>query len=112
MGISGMIFIIFAPQPWDEWQTQFNPEGYGIDALRQLVIYRRWGNDSNGLEQQFVIALNFSDAGQDIDVPFPQDGEWTDLLSNYDGSWKVWVTGKRFRFRISSNWGYVFFRQS
>jgi pullulanase len=106
----GMRSAIFAPQPWEEWQTQFNPEGYGIDTLRQLAIYRRWGNDANGNEQQFVIVLNFFDAAQDIEVPFPQDGEWTDLLSNYDGSWKVWVTGKRFRFRISSNWGHVFFK--
>ncbi len=101
----------FAPQPWEEWQTQFNPEGYGIDTSRQVAIYRRWGNDDSGREQQFVIVLNFSDSEQEVDVPFPADKEWTDLLSNYSGSWDVCVPEyRRLRLRIGSNWGHVFFK--
>jgi hypothetical protein len=101
----------FAPQPWEEWQTQFNPEGYGMDTSRQVAIYRRWGNDSGGREQQFIIVLNFSDSEQEVDIPFPSDKEWTELLSNYNGSWNVWVPEyKRLRLRIGSNWGHVFFK--
>lgn len=100
----------FSPQPWDEWQTTFNSEGYGIDTSKKLVIYRRWGNDENGNEQQFVIVLNFSDNDQFVHVPFPQNGEWTDLLSEFSGSWKINVGFNSYDFIVGSNWGHVFFK--
>jgi hypothetical protein len=99
----------FYPQPWEEWQTQFNPQGYGIDVGRQLAIYHRWGNDENGALQRFIIVLNFSDDAHEVMVPFSADGEWTDLLSGYSGDRKVQVSGGWLALRVSSNWGHVFY---
>ena len=106
----GLRSVEFYPQPWDEWQTEFNSQGYGIDVTRQLVVYHRWGYDNQGVLQKFIIALNFSDLPQDICVPFPENGEWTDLLSNYEGSWKPEITNWNLCFKIESNWGHVFFK--
>lgn len=100
----------FYPQPWEEWQTQFNPAGYGVDTARQLAIYQRWGNDDNGLLQHFVIVLNFSGSDQMVNVPFPEDGEWTDLLSGYSGTWKPMVSGGFLLLTVGSHWGHVFYR--
>lgn len=100
----------FDPQPWEEWQTKFNPAGYGIDTSRQLIIYRRWGSDENGRMQQFVIVLNFSDSEQAVSVPFPEDGVWTDLLSDYQGSWKPTVHNRALYIRAGSHWGHVFYK--
>ncbi|HJV34648.1 alpha-amylase family glycosyl hydrolase [Geomonas sp.] len=100
----------FYPQPWEEWQTQFNPAGYGVDTGRQLAIYQRWGDDGNGRQQHFVVVLNFSDRDQTVNVPFPEDGVWTDLLSGYQGSWKPTVTGGWLSYTVGSHWGNVFFK--
>jgi 1,4-alpha-glucan branching enzyme len=100
----------FYPQPWEQWQTQFNPQGYGIDSARQLAIYHRWGHDGQGILQRFIIVLNFSDMPQDVSVPFPENGEWVDLLSDYCGSWKPVVTNYRLTFQVNSNWGHVFYK--
>jgi len=100
----------FYPQPWEEWQMQFNPRGYGIDVARQLAIYHRWGHDEQGTLQRFIIVLNFSDTPQDVSVPFPENGAWVDLLSGYSGSWKPVVTNYRLAFQINSNWGHVFYQ--
>lgn len=107
---AGLRSANFYPQPWEEWQTQFNPEGYGIDVARQIVIYHRWGNDEYGTLQRFIIVLNFSDVCQEVSVPFPDNGVWTDLLSDYNGSWKPEVKDWRLNFTIGSNWGCVFFK--
>lgn len=100
----------FYPQPWEEWQTQLNPEGYGIDASRQLAIFHRWGNDTHGKLQRFIIVLNFSDRGQWVSVPFPSNGIWTDLLSGYSGAWQPQVTNWRLDFTVGANWGHVFYQ--
>ncbi len=100
----------FHPQPWDQWQTQFNPQGYGVDVARQLAIYHRWGQDEKGVLQRFIIVLNFADAPQNVSVPFPENGEWVDLLSDYSGSWKPVVTDYRLTFQVGPNWGHVFYK--
>jgi hypothetical protein len=100
------------PSPWEDWQTRFNPEGAGIDESKQVVIYHRWGTDPAGRMENFVIVLNFSDQPQSVSVPFPLDGPWTDLLSNFDGSWTPTVTNHRLDFTVSSNFGHVFFRST
>lgn len=73
----------FYPQ-WESWQTSFNPEGYGVDVGRQVVIYHRWGDDDQGNEQKFIIVLNCSDRSQWVDIPFSAsaNGEWHDLLND------------------------------
>ncbi len=105
---AGLRSVNFYPQQWDEWQKEFNPQGYGVDEARQIVIYHRWGNDENGVLQKFIIVLNFSDQPQEISVPLPENGVWTDLLS--DNNWKPEVSNWNLCFKIESNWGHIFFR--
>ena len=100
----------FYPQPWEPWQTQFDPQGYGIDVERQLAIYHRWGHNEHGTLQRFIIVLNFSDQAHDVGVPFPENGEWVELLSDYAGTWKPVVSNWRLSLTAASNWGYVFYK--
>jgi 1,4-alpha-glucan branching enzyme len=98
----------FYPEKWEEWQTRFNPEGFGVDTEKQVVIFHRWGNDDSGKLQRFVIVLNFSDQSHRVTVHFPKNGTWTDLLSGFNGSWKVDITDNKLDFEIGSNWGHIF----
>jgi hypothetical protein len=91
------------PAVWDEWQTQFNPVGVGVDVDRQAVIYHRWAELGGGAVENFVVALNFSDADQWLSVPFPLDGTWTDLLNQQ----VLEVAGNRRELIVASNWGRV-----
>ena len=94
----------FYPQQ-EAWETRFNPQGYGADTSRGLVIYHRWGAGDDGQLERFVVVLNFSSADQYVDVPFPADGVWTDVL-NDDA--QIDVRGFRVRgFKVNSNWGNV-----
>ena len=101
----------FYPDYWEEWQAQFNPEGFGVDTNRQLAIYRRSGAAEHGIQQYFIVVLNFSPQPQNVTVYFPEDGVWTDLLSNYNGSWQPYVQNQRLDLRVGSNWGHVFFKE-
>lgn len=107
---AGLRSANFYPQPWEEWQTQFNPQGYGVDVSRQVAVFHRWGNDEQGILQKFIIVLNFSDNPQFVSVPFPDNGVWIDLLSGYNGSWQPQVSNWRLDFTIGAHWGHVFFR--
>ena len=100
----------FYPDYWEEWQTRFKPDGFGVDTEKQAVIYHRWGNDPAGVLQRFIIVLNFSDQPQPLTVQFPENGEWTDLLSDYNGTWKIEVSNYKIDLNVSSNWGHIFFR--
>jgi pullulanase/glycogen debranching enzyme len=100
----------FYPEKWDEWQTKFSPEGFGVDVEKQVVIFHRWGNDADGRLQRFIIVLNFSDQKQSVTVNFPENGTWTDLLSDYNGSWKVNITDYKLNLGVGSNWGHIFFK--
>lgn len=102
----------FDPDYWEEWQTQFNPAGYGLDTQKQLAIYRRSGRDENGKVQYFVIVLNFSDSSQQVTASFPENGLWTDLLSGYNGSWQPQIENNRLIFEVGPNWGHVFYKPS
>jgi 1,4-alpha-glucan branching enzyme len=70
------------PDNWETWQTKFNPVGYGIDVDKQVLIFHRWGNDTTGRVERFIIVLNFSAQLQTVDVPFSMNGSWQDLLNN------------------------------
>ncbi len=96
------------PGRWQDWQTRFNPEGYGLDTKRQLLIYHRWGNADDGALERFIIVLNFSHVSQVTHVPFPDDGEWQDLLS-LD---RVIVNGNCLHDQtVYPHWGKVYFRK-
>jgi pullulanase/glycogen debranching enzyme len=97
----------FYPENWEEWQTKFNPQGYGVDVDSGIVIYHRWGDNDRGILQKFIIVLNFSSENRSVSVPFPDNGVWEDLISN----WKPTVSNYRLNFEVGSNWGHVFFRE-
>jgi pullulanase len=101
------------PDVWEEWQTQPNPVGVGIDVARQLVIYHRWATLFDGAVENFVIVLNFSDADQTAHVPFPIDGHWSDLLADFNGQggpWSVDVSGNSADVIVGSRWGRILSR--
>ncbi len=97
----------FYPENWEEGQTKFNSEGYGVDVDSGIVIYHRWGDNGSGILQRFIIVLNFSSSNRSVSVPFPENGVWEDLISN----WKPTVKNNRLNFEVGSNWGHVFFRE-
>jgi hypothetical protein len=72
-----------------------------------VVIFHRWGNAGPKLER-FVVVLNFAPEYRRVDVPFPVNGIWKDLL-NPGGD--LDVQGFWARDRVAhSNWGAVYFR--
>ena len=101
------------PQTWEEWQTQFNPVGVGVDVSRQLAIYHRWAELSDGSVENIVVVLNFSDTDQTTATPFPSQGEWSDLLAGFDGNsplWSVIVSSSAAAIPVGSHWGRVLWR--
>jgi pullulanase len=97
----------FYPSSYDEQQTQFNPEGYGVDVEKGIVIFHRWGNGQDGDLERFVIVLNFSASDQVVDIPFPINGTWKDILNN-DQAFTV-SSFRLFNQTVSSNWGRILF---
>ena len=96
----------FYPSAYDDSQTAFDGQGYGVDVQRQLVIYHRWGA-AGGATERFMIVLNLGGSDQVVDVPLPVDGAWSDLLSGpgvlAGGGWARAVL-------VPSNWGKILFR--
>jgi hypothetical protein len=96
---------------WEGWQTRFNPVGVGVDIDRQLVIYHRWEQVPDGVEN-VVIVLNFSESPQLVDVPFPVRGRWTDRLAGFAGGqdWLVDVTDSTAPIMVESHFGRILHR--
>jgi glycosidase len=99
----------FYPDYWEDWQTRFNPVGVGIDTARHLLVYRRYCVDSQNKLHHAVIVLNFSGNDQWMDLTFPEDGQWLDLLS--EPQWMITVTNRSYHLQINSNWGRIFYKQ-
>ena len=72
------------PSWWTTAQTVLEPGGLGFDAERQVVVFHRPSVDGNP-GSLVAVVLNFSDLDQQIEVPLPLDGLWTDLLSDFGG---------------------------
>ncbi|MDP4210462.1 MAG: alpha-amylase family glycosyl hydrolase [Bacteroidota bacterium] len=95
---------------WASWQTQFNEEGYGIDTKSQTAIYHRWGVNLLGKTELFIVVLNFSKNDTFVDIPFPQNGNWIDILN---GNQQYLVTNYKLQTqKINSNWGKILFKLS
>jgi 1,4-alpha-glucan branching enzyme len=95
------------PGDWEEWQKKFDPHGYGIDVDRNLMIFHRWGEDG-GKTQRFIIALNFSAEDQHVDIPFPVDGPWQELLEDVPAHVAgYWLHNQK----INSHWGKIFYHE-
>lgn len=99
------------PSEWDSRQTQLNPVGVGVDVSRQVVIYHRWASVPGGTEN-VVVALNFSDTDQTVDVPFPVPGRWADRLADFHGgqNWSVDVTDSTAAIPLGSHFGRILHR--
>jgi pullulanase len=97
----------FYPDTYDQSQSDFESDGYGIDVASQVIIYHRWGNNAAGKVEHFIVVLNCSWADQYINIPFPVNGVWTDLIN---GSTTASVTNYWLvNYRVSSYWGCVFY---
>jgi 1,4-alpha-glucan branching enzyme len=92
----------FYPRDWQDGWRRFNPDGYGVDCERALVIYHRYTDD---LSERIVVVLNFAEYDQSVDVPLSAPGTWEDLLTGE----RFWVDGScRLRGHlVRSNWGRV-----
>jgi pullulanase len=98
----------FYPDYYDDRWVAFSPNGYGMDVGRQVAIYHRWGNNDQGNLERFMVVLNFSDNTQWVNVPFPENGNWTDLLNGdvVAGVSNYWFLNHP----IPSNWGCLFWQ--
>lgn len=97
----------FHPRSWDESWSLPNADGFGIDVGRQVVVYHRWGNAADGRLEKFYVVLNFSQSPQWVDMSFPEDGGWIDLLSG----WNPPVNNNRLHTEVGSNWGHIFYKK-
>jgi 1,4-alpha-glucan branching enzyme len=99
----------FYPDNWQPWQTQPDPQGYGVDVAKGILIYHRWGSGPSGQGTEFfIIVLNFSPTNQIVDVPFPMNGNWQEMLNGQTATIaNFWLRGQL----VESNWGKVYFRQ-
>jgi pullulanase len=96
----------FYPDFYAENFTHFNPEGYGIDVEKQIIIFHRWEQIGTKIER-FIIVINFSTSEQFVDIPFPANEIWQDLLNDSQES----VTNFRLlNQQIHSNWGRIYFQ--
>jgi pullulanase len=94
----------FHPGNYDERFTRFDAEGYGVDTERQIIIFHRWGIGKDGGSERFMVLLNCSSNNHFVDVPFPLNGTWTDLLSGES----FLVTNFRLRSqKVASNYGRI-----
>ena len=104
---AGLTSPNFHPPYWEKWRTGFDADGFGIDEARQLVVYHRWGNAADGHLEKFYIVLNFSQCTQPVELTFPEDDGWIDLLSD----WRPTVIANRLWFDVGPNWGHIFYKK-
>jgi 1,4-alpha-glucan branching enzyme len=97
----------FYPSGWDSGQTTLNPQGFGIDRARNLVVCHRWGDDGAGKLERFYVALNFSGQTQHFSFEVPVNGPWTDLM----GGQTLAPANGRLEFDLGSNWGAIYYRK-
>jgi pullulanase/glycogen debranching enzyme len=102
----GLTSANFHPRGWDESWTKRDGFGFGIDVEHQVVVYHRWGKRADGKMEKFYIVLNFSGYPQAVDLSFPDDEGWTDLLSG----WTPPVHNNWLHVVVGSNWGHIFYK--
>ena len=94
----------FFPSGYDESRSGFGGDGFGVDTGKQVAIFHKWAA-AGGNTERVIVAINFSESEQSVDVPFSVDGAWTDLLTGtrYDVN-GFWLRGHG----VPSNWARVF----
>ena len=86
-----------------------NHDRYGVFPGQNVAVFHRFGQGQDGSLERFIIVVNYSDFDQSVDVPFSDNGTWTDLLNGVTFSvTNFLLLGNR----IPSNWGRVFFRRN
>jgi hypothetical protein len=103
---AGLQSVSFHPLEWNEENDKLNHDGFGVDTERKVVVYHRYGQGANGRKQKFYVVLNFSDQGQRVEIQFPDNDGWEDLISG----WKPIVSDCRLNFEVGSNYGHIFFK--
>ncbi|KAJ9615759.1 hypothetical protein H2200_001836 [Cladophialophora chaetospira] len=99
----------FYPPDWQGWMTELDKDGIGVDTSRNLMVYHRWGQSSDGQHlERFYVVLNFSTTDQTVTVNFAEDGKWQDLLAGTT----VNVVHNRLTVTVERFWGHVFFKSS
>ncbi|HLO88545.1 MAG TPA: alpha amylase C-terminal domain-containing protein, partial [Nostocaceae cyanobacterium] len=99
----------FYPDYYDERDTHFNSQGYGVDVDKDVIIYHRWGIGKDGKLEKFIIVLNCSHFDQYVNIPFSNNGRWRDLLNDQDVQVEgYWLTQEK----INSNWGKIYYFQA
>ncbi|GAB1542828.1 alpha-amylase family glycosyl hydrolase [Scytonema sp. NUACC21] len=102
----GLRTPFFHPDNYNEGFRRFDRDGFGVDTDRQIIIYHRWGTGKDRSNERFIIVLNCSPTKHFVDVPFPFNGTWKDLLS--DDSFQVtdfWRKGQD----VDSHYGRIFY---
>lgn len=97
----------FYPAVYDQQWTQFNDQGYGVDTFRGLIIYHRWGTDGTGRLERFIIALNVSEHDQVVTIPFSDNGDWQELLSETTATVQNYRLDEQ---TLSSHWGRIYLK--
>jgi glycosidase len=103
----GLRSLNFYPRDWDEGWTQRDPQGFGIDRARNIVVYHRWGDDGSGRLERFYVALNCSADTQRISFEVPDIGPWTDLIGGGVAS----APSGRLDVDVGSSWGAVYHKR-
>lgn len=89
----------FFPFPYN------HPDGYGALLDKGVVVIHRWGTNDDGKQERFIVVINYSDYDQWIDIPFPSNGRWDELL---EGGFAVVSDWRLFNQQINSNWGRIY----
>jgi pullulanase len=97
----------FYPNGWKEGWTQPNPQGFGIDRNRNVVVYHRWGDDGKGQTEYFYVVLNFSGETREVSFEIPDGGPWLDLISGASLS----TSSNLIHVNIGSNWGAIYYKK-
>lgn len=103
----GLRSLDFYPPEWKDDEKELNPQGFGIDHNRNIVVYHRWGNDELGRLERFYVALNFSQQTQHISFEVPNVGPWEDLISGTTLN----AVNNRLQVNIASNWGAIYYKK-
>jgi pullulanase len=86
-----------------------NQDGYGVFPDIGVVVYHRYGPADDGSVERFIIVLNYSDTDRFVDVPFPTNGVWQELLNAGAVNVQNFLVANTL---INSNWGKIYFNQT
>jgi len=85
-----------------------HPDGYGVFPDRDYALFHRYASGPGGFER-IIVVVNYSDFGHHIDIPFPANGIWEELLGGTTYSVSNFRLLGHF---VPSNWGRIFRQRS